>query len=374
MKRKILFSIFLIIAGSLFSTAQESDNPPRETPIPAETGTVDYPFPWCATTLDDVFEDLGEKPVPAETVFDYPCAVTLGIVEGMTEYLPVSSTGHLIITNTLLGLDSEAPLLARGNDKQIVTDKNGEAVSVKTAADAYSIIIQFGAILAVLFAYWGRCTGTLVGICKNDPASWRLTRNLIIAFVPAAGLGFFFHDYIEAFLFNPGSVAVALVFGAIIMLAVDRSQKNKVAAYQKAHVGALPPDTTDLQDLSIRQSLTIGIMQCLALWPGMSRSMATIVGGYIAGLSPRRATEFSFLLGLITLTAASLYKTLKSYDEMLQSFGAGVSLLGLAIAFVVAFVSVKWLVEWISRHGLAAFAYYRILLAIATIFVWCFYV
>ncbi len=311
-------------------------------------------------------------PVPAESVFDNKRAVALGVVEGLTEYLPVSSTGHLIIANSLLGLDSDAPILARGNAEKVVRDRHDEVVSVKTAADAYSIIIQFGAIIAVFFAYWKRCTGTLVGICRNDPASWRLSRNLIVAFVPAAGLGFLFHDYIEKFLFNTTGVAVALIVGGVIMLVLDKRQKKKAAELKAENNGIEPEDKLDLQDLSVKQSLVIGAMQCLALWPGMSRSMSTIVGGYIAGLSPRRATEFSFLLGLITLSAASVYKTLKSYDEMLQSFGAGVSLIGLAVAFVVAFLSVKWLVEWISKHGLAAFAYYRFLLA-GTILIWaCF--
>lgn len=328
--------------------------------------------PANATEISKSSEPSTLAPVPAESVFDNKRAVALGVVEGLTEYLPVSSTGHLIIANSLLGLDSDAPILARGNAEKIVRDRHDEVVSVKTAADAYSIIIQFGAIIAVLFAYWKRCTGTLVGICRNDPASWRLSRNLIVAFVPAAGLGFLFHDYIEKFLFNTIGVAVALIVGGVIMLVLDKRQKKKVAALKAENNGIEPEDKLDLQDLSVKQSLVIGAMQCLALWPGMSRSMSTIVGGYIAGLSPRRATEFSFLLGLITLSAASIYKTLKSYDEMLQSFGAGVSLIGLTVAFVVAFLSVKWLVEWISKHGLAAFAYYRFLLA-GTILIWaCF--
>lgn len=328
--------------------------------------------PANASEISKNSEPSTLAPVPAESVFDNKRAVALGVVEGLTEYLPVSSTGHLIIANSLLGLDSDAPILARGNAEKVVRDRHDEVVSVKTAADAYSIIIQFGAIIAVLFAYWKRCTGTLVGICRNDPASWRLSRNLIVAFVPAAGLGFLFHDYIEKFLFNTTGVAVALIVGGVIMLVLDKRQKKKDAALKAENNGIEPEDKLDLQDLSVKQSLVIGAMQCLALWPGMSRSMSTIVGGYIAGLSPRRATEFSFLLGLITLSAASIYKTLKSYDEMLQSFGAGVSLIGLAIAFVVAFLSVKWLVEWISKHGLAAFAYYRFLLA-GTILIWaCF--
>lgn len=300
----------------------------------------------------------------AEDVFDAKNAAILGVVEGLTEYLPVSSTGHLILANAAIGLDSDAPIVARGSENTIVYESDGSAFTVKKAADAYSIIIQFGAIIAVFFAYWKRCTGTLVGVFRRDPASWRLSRNLIVAFVPAAGLGFLFSDAIETFLFNPITVAVALIIGGVLMLVVDKRQKKRAAIGEAAEAEKL-----DLQDLSVKQSLTIGLMQCIALWPGMSRSMATIVGGYVAGLSPRRATEFSFLLGLVTLSAASIYKTLKCAPQMLESFGIGVSCVGLAVAFVAAFASVKWMVDWISKHGLAAFAWYRFVLA-AVVLAW----
>lgn len=323
-------------------------------------------------------DSSGETPVSperAEEVFDAKNAAILGVVEGLTEYLPVSSTGHLIIANSALGLDSDAPIIKRGAEKEagenaFVRDRDGSAFSVKEAADAYSIIIQFGAIIAVLFAYWTRCTGTFIGVFRRDPASLRLTRNLIVAFVPAAALGFVFSDKIEEFLFNPATVAAALVVGGVLMLIVDIRQKKRARAVAELAEKTSAEDL-DLQDLTAKQSLTIGLMQCLALWPGMSRSMATIVGGYVAGLSPRRATEFSFLLGLITLSAASIYKTLKCAGQMAESFGAGVSGIGLAVAFVAAFASVKWMVEWISRHGLSAFAWYRFALA-AVVFAWWF--
>ena len=309
---------------------------------------------------------LGDAPtteaaVPAEDVFDAKNAAILGVVEGLTEYLPVSSTGHLILTNAALHLDSDAPIVPRGEDGGFVEDRDGSAFTVKEAADAYSIIIQFGAIIAVLFAYWKRCTGTLFGVLRGDAESWRLSRNLLVAFVPAAGLGFVFSDKIEEYLFNPVTVAIALIIGGILMLIVDRRQKKRAAAIPEN--GNTKEQGPDLQELSVKQSLTIGLMQCIALWPGMSRSMATIVGGYVAGLSPRRATEFSFLLGLITLSAASVYKTLKCAPQMMASFGAEVSVIGLIVAFVAAFASVKWMVNWISRHGLSAFAWYRFALA-----------
>jgi len=320
-------------------------------------------------------KELLTESVPAEEIFDAKNAAFLGVVEGLTEYLPVSSTGHLIIANSALGLDSEAAIIKRGSqeksgEREFVRSRDGDPFSVKDAADAYSIIIQFGAIIAVLFAYWTRCTGTLVGVFRRDAASLRLTRNLIVAFVPAAGLGFVFSDKIEEFLFNPATVAAALVAGGVLMLVVDFRQKKRAREKLVADADG-NGEGLDLQDLTVKQSLTIGLMQCLALWPGMSRSMATIVGGYVAGLSPRRATEFSFLLGLITLSAASIYKTLKCAGQMMDSFGVGVSGIGLAVAFVAAFASVKWMVEWISRHGLSAFAWYRFALA-AVVFAWWF--
>ena len=320
----------------------------------------------CVPATLSAAEEISADAVPAREVFDAKNAAILGVVEGLTEYLPVSSTGHLILANSALGLDSDAPLVPR-DGVGLVRDRDGSEFSVKEAADAYSIIIQFGAIVAVLFAYWRRCTGTLVGVLRGDAASWRLSRNLLVAFVPAAGLGFLFSDRIEEFLFNPATVAVALVVGGVLMLVVDRRQKKRAAGTPPGALEAGP----DLQELSVRQSLTIGAMQCLALWPGMSRSMATIVGGYVAGLSPRRATDCAFLRGLITLSAASIYKTLKCAEQMLDSFGAGVSAIGLAVAFVAAFASVKWMVEWISRHGLSAFAWYRFALA-ACVLAWTF--
>lgn len=326
-------------------------------------------FVFAALSLLSVVafaEEEAAEAVPAESVFDVKNAAILGVVEGLTEYLPVSSTGHLILANAALGLDSDSAIESRGG-KGIVRESDGTAFTVKEAADAYSIIIQFGAIIAVLFAYWNRCTGTFFGVLKGDPASWRFSRNLVVAFVPAAGLGFVFSDKIETFLFNPVTVAVALIVGGVLMLLVDKRQKTRAALGGNAGT-----ESPDLQDMSVKQSLTIGLMQCIALWPGMSRSMATIVGGYVAGLSPRRATEFSFLLGLITLSAASIYKTLKCAPQMLESFGGGVSCVGLAVAFVAAFISVKWMVEWISKHGLSAFAWYRFALA-AVVLAWAFF-
>lgn len=394
---KTISRIFVAVAV-LFSVSAAAE-PEENSSLPVAVAADEISAPASDVSVSAPATEKSAEPAgtvaaeSAEKFFNVKNAAILGVVEGLTEYLPISSTGHLIITNSVLGLDSETPILRRvalaepaasdasgkADSDGIVRDGEGREFSVKDAADAYSIIIQFGAIVAVLFAYWNRCTGTLFGVFRRDAASLRLSRNLIVAFLPAAALGFFIHEKIEEFLFNPGAVAAALVVGGVLMLVVDR-RRNRLVRERAESVSGTAAGTVsgtagaedcgpDLQDLSVRGALTIGVMQCLALWPGMSRSMSAIVGGYVAGLSPRRATEFSFLLGLITLTAASVYKTLQCAGEMRETFGVGVSAVGLAVAFVCAFASVKWLVEWISRHGLSAFAWYRFALAIV-VFTW----
>lgn len=394
---RIFVAVAVLFSVSAAAEPEENSSLPvaaAADEISAPAGDASVSAPATEKSAESVGTVAAE---PAEKFFNVKNAAILGVVEGLTEYLPISSTGHLIITNSVLGLDSETPILCRvalaepaASDASgtadfdgIVRDGEGREFSVKDAADAYSIIIQFGAIVAVLFAYWKRCTGTLFGVFRRDAASLRLSRNLIVAFLPAAALGFFIHEKIEEFLFNPGAVAAALVVGGVLMLVVDR-RRNRLVRERAESVSGTAAGTAaesvsgtvgaeecgpDLQDLSVRGALTIGVMQCLALWPGMSRSMSAIVGGYVAGLSPRRATEFSFLLGLVTLTAASVYKTLQCAGEMRETFGVGVSAVGLAVAFVCAFASVKWLVEWISRHGLSAFAWYRFALAVV-VFTW----
>lgn len=310
----------------------------------------------------------------ADEQLGYPAAAVLGVVEGLTEYLPVSSTGHLIIANKFLGLDAETPV----NDKQgrpllaeekpplparIWNKATGAAeetpvtvaFTLKNAADAYIIVIQFGAILAVLFAYWHRVSGLALGLLRGQRESFLLARNLLLAFLPAAVIGLLFNQLIEKMLFGIFPVILALFVGAFVMLGVEKLQRLRAAA--------TPSEGPDLHQLGIAQSIAIGFAQCCAMWPGTSRSMAAICGGYLVGLSPVRATEFSFLLGLVTLSAASAYKTYSSGELMLAAFDFGPLLLGLALATVTAFFAVKWMVGWISRHGLALFAWYRLALA-----------
>ena len=290
----------------------------------------------------------------------YTDAIILGLVEGITEYLPVSSTGHLIITNALLGLDGDTP----------VKDKNGQPILVKEdgierpytigeAAYAYVIVIQAGAIAAVVLLYWRTLFSILLGFLGKDKNGRKLAINLIAAFMPAAVLGLLLDDLIESVLGdNILAVAGALIVGAIVMLIVERWRHH-------GKKGAVSPeDGPGLTELTLGKSMMIGFFQCFAMWPGTSRSMATIVGGYLAGLSPAHAAEFSFLLGLITLTAASGYKFVSDGSEMLGALNIGPVLIGCIVAFISAALAVKWLVGYLSKHGLALFAWYRIALAI----------
>ena len=285
-------------------------------------------------------------------------ALVLGVVEGVTEFLPVSSTGHLIIANHFLGLEAEEPLLSadgrplyyRAPSPQY---PHGVPLTIKQAADTYVVVIQFGAIAAVGILYWTQLIAMLRGLLGLDPAGRRLLINLLIAFLPAAGLGFWLHGWIDAHLFSIPAVIVALVAGAGLMFFAESWRRKH------ANRTALPAELTP------KQAAGIGALQCLALWPGTSRSMTTIVGGYFAGLDPRRAAEFSFLLGFVTLTAATVYKSYKGGAAMIQVFGWSNVLLGAAVAAVTAALSVRFLVGWLTRHGLAAFAWYRLALALA---------
>jgi undecaprenyl-diphosphatase len=280
------------------------------------------------------------------------------VVEGVTEFLPVSSTGHLIIANHFLGLEAEEPLLSadgrplyyRAPSPQY---PHGVPLTIKQAADTYVVVIQFGAIAAVGILYWTQLIAMLRGLLGLDPAGRRLLINLLIAFLPAAGLGFLLHGWIDAHLFSIPAVIIALVAGAGLMFFAESWRRKH------ANRTALPAELTP------KQAAGIGALQCLALWPGTSRSMTTIVGGYFAGLDPRRAAEFSFLLGFVTLTAATVYKSYKGGAAMIQVFGWSNVLLGAAVAAVIAALSVRFLVGWLTRHGLAAFAWYRLALALA---------
>ena len=292
----------------------------------------------------------------------YSDAVILGLVEGLTEYLPVSSTGHLIIANALLDLDGDTPMTDENGLPIFVENDDGtqRAYTIGDAAYAYVIVIQAGAIVAVVLLYWRTILTLILGCLGKDPKGLKLAINLIAAFIPAAVLGLLLNDLIESALGNNTfAVAGALIVGAFVMLIVERWRHH-------GKKGAVPPeDGPGLEQLTVGKSVMIGFFQCFAMWPGTSRSMATIVGGYLAGLSPAHAAEFSFLLGLITLSAASAYKFLTDGSEMLAALNIGPVLVGCIVAFISAALAVKWLVGYLSKHGLALFAWYRIALAIA---------
>ncbi|WP_309399160.1 undecaprenyl-diphosphate phosphatase [Cerasicoccus maritimus] len=288
----------------------------------------------------------------AKSEITYLDALILGIVEGITEYLPISSTGHLLLTNVALGLDSDTVLLDDAG-QPIMTDDG--PLTMKGFADAYAIIIQAGAIAAVVLLYWGRLIDMLMGVLGKSRSGLLLTRNLFTAFMPAVVLGLLFDDLIESLLFKTIPIVIALAAGAVLMLGVEHWRKKQ------PH-----PDEAsgqDLHELTIKQSLIVGFLQCVAMWPGTSRSMMTIVGGYLIGLTPKRAAEFSFLLGLITLTAAAGYKALSVGPVMLKALDPGPALFGIVVAWISAMFAVKWLVSYLAKHGLALFAWYRLALA-----------
>ena len=286
-------------------------------------------------------------------------ALVLGLVEGITEYLPISSTGHLIIANRVLGFDSEVPLTAADGRTlwyKAPSPKNpaGEPLTLKRAADTYSIIIQFGAILAVGLLYWSQLLGICLGLLGRDPAGLRLLWNLVVAFIPAAVIGLSLSHWIDRHLFSIQVVVAAQISGAVLMIAAERWRKN--------HATSANTELTPAE-LPVKRAFGIGLMQCLALWPGMSRSMTTIVGGYFAGFAPARAAEFSFLLGFVTLTAATVYKGVQSGAAMIAVFGWMHVLLGILVATVSAAAAVRFLVNYLTRHGLTVFAWYRLVFA-----------
>lgn len=266
-------------------------------------------------------------------------AVVLGLVEGITEYLPVSSTGHLILASAVLGLDAPPER--------------------KAAVDAFNIVIQGGAILAVLGLYWPRVKQMLMGLAGRDGEGRRLLGLLVVAFLPAALLGPFLDDPIDAYLFNPPAVITALAFWGVIMIGVGGWQRRRFGDPEHPWIA--------LSDLTWRTALFIGAMQCLAMWPGTSRSMITIVAGMMVGLRPRESAEFSFLLALPTLGGACAFKIAKdvlgSGPSVLAQLGVAPMLLGIAVATVSAALAVKWLVHYLNRHGLAVFGWYRLALS-----------
>lgn len=260
-------------------------------------------------------------------------AVLLGIIEGLTEFLPVSSTGHLILVGDRLGQNSPA-------------------------AKTLEIVIQLGAVLAVVVYYRTRLGQLVAGIFRKDPAAIRLTVGLALAFVPAAVVGLLAHKAIKELLFRPAPVAGALIVGGVVMIAVELARKQRP-----------PADPDDgLAQVTPKRALAIGLGQCLSLWPGSSRSMTTIVAAQMTGLSTSTAADFSFLLAIPTLGAATVYDLAKNHETLTSTPGMMSALVvGLVVSFVVALVVIAAFLRYLKRFGLTPFGIYRILLGIAVL-------
>lgn len=258
-------------------------------------------------------------------------ALILGIVEGLTEFLPISSTGHQIIVADLL-------------------DFTGDRFN------AFNIIIQLGAILAVVWEFRGKIFEVVSGLPTQRKAQ-RFTANLLIAFFPAVVLGVIFADLIHHYLFNPITVATALVVGGIIMLWAER-REHEVHA-----------ETVD--DITWKDALKVGLAQCLAMIPGTSRSGSTIIGGLLFGLSRKTATEFSFFLAMPTMVGAAVYSGYK-YRDLFQPADLPVFAIGFVTSFIFAMIAVKGLLKFIASHSYAAFAWYRIAFGLLILATWQF--
>ncbi|MEG5263317.1 undecaprenyl-diphosphate phosphatase [Pseudomonas sp. JDS28PS106] len=258
-------------------------------------------------------------------------ALILGVVEGLTEFLPISSTGHQIIVADLIGFGGERAM-------------------------AFNIIIQLGAILAVVWEFRRKIFNVVLGLPKERSAQ-RFTINLLIAFLPAVVLGVLFADLIHHYLFNPITVAMALVIGGIIMIWAER----------RDHVISVPA----VDDMKWSDALKVGLVQCLAMIPGTSRSGSTIIGGLLFGLSRKAATEFSFFLAMPTMVGAAVYSGYK-YRDLFRPDDFMVFAVGFVVSFIFAMIAVRGLLKFIATHSYAVFAWYRIVFGLLILATWQF--
>ena len=253
------------------------------------------------------------------TVPDWVLAIILGAVEGLTEFIPVSSTGHLLLLGHFLGFES--------------------------TGRTFEVMIQLGAVLAVITVYFARLWGVATNL-HRDPAARRFVLSILLAFFPAAVIGVLAHDYIKTVLFEtPSVICVSLIVGGFALLAVDRIKK--------------PPVHTDAAAFPLRTSLAIGFFQCLAMVPGVSRSGATVAGALLLKCEKRAAAEFSFFLAMPTMAGAFTVDLVKNYDQMSLD-DAGLIVLGFVCALVVAIITVRKVLDFVGRHGFTPFALWRI--------------
>ncbi len=254
-------------------------------------------------------------------------AAIMGVVEGLTEFLPISSTGHLILTGALLGFDDEK-------------------------SKVFDIAIQSGAILAVIIVYWAKIRATIVNL-PNSKRAQRFAANVFIGFLPAGIIGFTVYKAIKTYLFNPPVVAGAFIVGGFIILWVEKMAKPVVRIH-------------DIDDMSGLDALKVGLVQCIGMIPGTSRSGATIIGGMLLGLSRKVATEFSFFLAIPTLVGATVYSLYKE-RALLSMADMPLFGVGFAVSFVAAWLCIRWLLKFIATHNFVGFAYYRIAFGIVVL-------
>jgi undecaprenyl-diphosphatase len=260
-------------------------------------------------------------------------AVVMGVVEGLTEFLPISSTGHLILAGALLGMD---------DDK----------------AKVFDIAIQTGAIFAVILVYWQKIRSTLVDL-PTQPAAQKFALNVFIGFLPAVVLGLLFGKVIKEHLFTPQVVATTFILGGFVILWAEKRQA----------AGGNAVRVTDADNMTWKDALKVGLVQCLAMIPGTSRSGATIIGGMLLGLSRKAATDYSFYLAIPTLIGAGVYSLYKERALLsvadIPMFGVG-----LVVSFLAAWVCVRWLLRFIATHSFVGFAYYRIVFGLVVLATW----
>ncbi len=296
--------------------------------------TVEVTTADAVTTADGPTATAATDVAAADSQMTTWKAIVLGVVEGVTEYLPVSSTGHLLVTQRILGI--------------------GDTDATKDAADTYAIAIQFGAILAVLVLYWQRIVSILKGLIGQDSDGRRLLIALVMAFLPAVVVGVVAEKSIKDHLFGPWPVIVAWFVGGVLVIWLAPKIKADRPGFS-------------ITAMTWKQGLIIGVAQVLAMWPGTSRSLVTILAALAVGASLATAVEFSFLLGLMTLGAATVYETAKNGSEVIDAYGWVDPLVGMVAAFVSAVIAVRWMVKWLQTRSLAIFGWERVVAAVGTV-------